>query len=470
MKIKNIILTASFFLVSALVACTNDNEGVGETKDSLSIYAEMGMESRTMLGADAETVTWYEGDRIYIFDKDGASKGTFTLKNGAGQKTATFNGNIDGQLSALDKSLYPVPTIENNEFSFEFPSVREYTENSTAPMIGDFSATEKHVNFRNLAALVRVSLVGQDVQEKNSLTLTMNGQTITGKAVVDLDNETLTMVDGGNTLTINNIPAGASYVDVPVPAGSYTGYSVKLNGEELKSSDQAGALNKDDALVIGDLHQYIAFVNPNDQVDYAVFGNNYGVFYDFEEEANLPKRVAIYDGNEDMPQLIVNYNEEGLPVNISNENFVLVLGEHEGNTFNAFLIDKDGNSQIIENVELANGLTWDMYKSMMASVAGSRGIDYRRAVDVVNFGLSAVGCASSLGAAVGTGGWFIPLALINCSSALMDLGELIGMEIRPEVEIADGVLSHYVGWLHCAVDRSQCLDAALNDIMNIIDW
>ena len=468
MKISKVL---SLSLVCFLASCANDQDTQSITDANvISISAEKDSNSRTTLESDAETVTWSENDRIYLFDQDGTSNGVFTLTSGVGQTMGSFNGTISGNLSDLNKSLYPVPAFENGVFSFDFPAVREYSRNSAAPMIGDFSTATKHVGFRNLVPLVRVSLVGENVVDGSVVTLTMNGQPITGTAVVDLESETLTIAAGGNELTVNGIPAGASYIDVPVPAGSYTGYSVKLNGEELKSSDQAGVLNKDDALVIGDLHQYIAFVNPNDQVDYAVFGNNYGVFYDFEEEANLPKRVAIYDGNELKPQLIVNYNEEGLPINISNENFVLVLGEHEGNTFNAFLIDKDGNSQIIENVELANGLTWDMYKSMMASVAGSRAIDYRTAVDVVNFGLSAVGCASSLGAAVGTGGWFIPLALINCSSALMDLGELIGMEIRPEVEIADGLLSHYVGWLHCAVDRSQCLDAALNDIMNIIDW
>ena len=107
---KKILLTASIFLLSAFTACTNENEDAWKSENSLTVHAEVKMESRTMLGADAQTVTWCEGDQIYIFDKDGSSKGTFALKSGAGERTGTFAGNVDGQFSALDKSLYPVPT------------------------------------------------------------------------------------------------------------------------------------------------------------------------------------------------------------------------------------------------------------------------------------------------------------------------------------------------------------------------
>ena len=435
---KKILLTASIFLLSAFTACTNENEDAWKSENSLTVHAEVKMESRTMLGADAQTVTWCEGDQIYIFDKDGSSKGTFALKSGAGERTGTFAGNVDGQFSALDKSLYPVPTAEDSGFSFEFPSVREYAKNSTAPMIGDFSAVTKHVGFRNLAALVRVSLVGQNLKEKNSLTLAMNGQNITGKAVVDLDNETLTLVDGGNTLTINNIPASASYVDVPVPAGSYAGYTVTLNGEELKSSTNEGVLTKDNTLVIGENDPvYFGFYGDEKDSfgpDYVVLGSGeFGYLYNFYESApQLPKRLVVIDKNasveEDQLKLQMNFNEDGLPSSIVSKDFTIVLGKHSGNKFNAFVILTDGQSMLLEDLELDDDYTWEKYLQELNLGDGTRAASRNPILGPVNTIASFVGCGLSIGftiagaptgvlAAVGWG-----LTAISCTSDILTIG------------------------------------------------
>lgn len=458
-------------LATAFAACTNENVDNGIEVSSSTISAGMGIQSRTALGSDAQTITWSEGDQIYLFDSEGTSKATFNLQSGAGQRTATFFSSSTVDFSKIDKSLYPVPTVNGNEISFNLPAERDYTENSAAPMIGDFDKSTKHVGFRNLVALVRVNLLGNTVTEGSTVTLTMDGsQIINGKAIVNLEDEKLTFSNGNNSVTIKNIPANTPWVDVPVPAGTYSGYTVKLNNVELKSSTEARTLGKDDALVIGELPKYIALLNPTEEVDYAVLGENRAIFYEFNEGTNLPKRVAIYDGETEIPQIIANFDEFGLPINIQNENFVIVIGQRNGNKFNAYITDKDGNTYLEEGLQLPNGNTWDDYKVLLSTAVSSRAIDYRVIVDATNVILSAVGCASSASAAISTGGVFLPLALINCTGFLLDLGELVGFETHIGVDIANGLLSHYVGYFECFIGQLRdCVMTMIQDIMTLID-
>ena len=229
---KNNLYAACFMAVVALTACNDEMHEIVQSGDNLIVEASMGIESRTSLKDDfSGTVIWSPNDQIYLFG--GKSNATMTLKSGANTTRATFSGTVDGKTSELKTAIYPIPDIKNDKYTFELPATRKYSENSAAPMIGSLSGT--HVSFKNLTALVRIPVWSND--KERVLTLTMDG--IAGTLAVDIENHTADIVNGTNTVTIT-IPAGeACYVDIPVPAKEYNGYTVTLDNKEIaKKTDK----------------------------------------------------------------------------------------------------------------------------------------------------------------------------------------------------------------------------------------
>ena len=229
---KNNLYAAFFMSVVALTACNDEMHEIVQSGDNLIVEASMGIESRTSLKDDfSGTVIWSPNDQIYLFG--GKSNATMTLNSGANTTRATFSGTVDGKTSELKTAIYPIPNIKNDKYTFELPATRKYSENSAAPMIGSLSGT--HVSFKNLTALVRIPVLSND--KERVLTLTMDG--IAGTLAVDIENHTADIVNGTNTVTIT-IPAGeACYVDIPVPAKEYDGYTVTLDNKEIaKKTDK----------------------------------------------------------------------------------------------------------------------------------------------------------------------------------------------------------------------------------------
>lgn len=445
---KKTMLGLAVLMTATFVSCNNDQEVNGNEEASVKVSAGINESSRTALGSNASTVTWSSGDKIYLFDSDGASDCVMTLTDGAGTTLGTFTGVINGELAKMDRSLYPVPTVENGTYSFDLPSVRVYSEDSNAPMIGNFNNATNHVSFENLAAMVRVGLYGQNVTNGSEITLTLNGDgNIAGKAVVDLQNGKLLEIEGnGRTVTITGVPADAPYVDIPVPAATYTGYKVTLNGEEIAEKNESQTLGEDDTAIIGQVSpvEYVAFSTDVLQseeemnVDYAILGSDgLGCFYEFQEEnPQLPERVVIWNGNKSVDtgeavELEVNFNEQGLPTSIIAGELTIVLGNHEGNTFDAFAVLDSGESELYEDLELQDGMTWESYLDALSNIE-SRAPSRNPNLGPINLAVNGVGCAISVSAAivgaptvVGTYiGW--AMATLSCGSAFAGIANQMG--------------------------------------------
>ena len=245
---KNKLYVAGLILAATFASCADESNELVSHNATVAVSAEMNSQSRTELGDDSKTITWCQGDQIYLFDADGKTAGKLNLTDGAGETTATFKGTVTGTFANVDKALYPVPTASGSEYTFDFPAERTWSENSAAPMIGDFS--NNHVSFRNLAAMVRIALDGYAIDANSVLELTMIGQTVTGTATVDVTNEALTFADGGNTVTVTGF-GDARFVDIPVPSGDYNGYTLSLNGIQISAAEGLlETLEKDDVLII----------------------------------------------------------------------------------------------------------------------------------------------------------------------------------------------------------------------------
>ena len=231
------------------------------------------------------------------------------------------------------------------------------------------------------------------------------------------------------------------------------------------------------------LPEYIVLdQNLGDQIDYAILGlDGSGYFYEFQDERpNTPQRLSIYDGNKNNVDLIINFDEDGLPKNILSENFTIILGKYEGNKFSAVVITKEGESQIFENIE--TDVSWDEYKNgisdgvlhssmkMQNSESTSKSsVLLRSVVQSVNQVVGAVGCGLNIAAITGTGGvaaiYTGGLAVISCGGVIANLGQDLGL--WPEIDIIEdvGTIANYADLMNCTgslVNKSEILECVFS--------
>jgi len=204
----------------------------------------MTINSRTVLGDDYSTITWHEDDKIYLFGE--GAYATMRLIKGAGTEIGMFTGLVNGISSRLDKALYPVPTINGNEYSFDLPASRSYNENSGAPLWGNYQ--DGNITFANLVSMMRIPLSASATDRV--LVLEMEG--ISGKLVVDVENGTAEMESGATHQVTVNVPAGeACFIDIPVPAKTYpSGYKVSVDGNVIAETAESVELDVNAVKVI----------------------------------------------------------------------------------------------------------------------------------------------------------------------------------------------------------------------------
>lgn len=489
---NNLFIATTLLLAVSLTGCSND-EGESLKSEDFKVYASMDNQSRTALDNSGSTVVWSEGDQIYLFG--GNSNATMTLVSGAGQTNATFRGGVNGYPSELEKALYPVPSIDGNAFAYEFPAEIAYSKNSNAPMLGGVEGNGQ-IRFRYLTPLVRIPLVNLDSSFEHILTLEMRG--ITGTATVNLEEGKLDFADGatrGNTVTVT-IPTGMTqcYVDIPVPAGTYDGYKVTLDNAVLKSSVEARTLGVNDAFIIGDARptEYVAFsteILESDvdiDVDYAILGSNgLGYLYEFRDNApQLPQRVTVWDGSqEDIPdssaELVVSFDDSGLPTTICHPDFTIVIANHNENKFDAFITTTAGESAIFEDVELQDDMTWEKYLQGLEQQQSRAG--FRPSIGTVNTVVGLVGCGLSVAATIasaptGVGavvGW--GLTAISCGSAIQTLMDNAGWIDTPDgLSGVSTTLAGVAAIVSCVnpsnpVGVASCIAGALGTVVGIID-
>lgn len=338
---KNLFYAASLLLAAATFAGCSNEEDASLQQDAFSVEAGIGFQqSRTTLQDDNETVVWSKGDQIYLFG--GNSNATMTLVEGEGETTGTFRGGVNGFTSQLTHALYPVPTVSGNAYSFNFPAEITYSENSNAPMLGNY--TDGSVQFGNLTAMVRIPLKNLDASKENVVTLTMTG--ITGTATVNVEEGTLEFptTGMGNAVTVT-IPAGVTecFVDVPVPAKAYDGFEVKLNDNVIasKTFDTAEELTTEKTAIVtlGVIGGEDSELTPEEDGSYVI-----------TDAAGLIRFAQQVNSGETFEDETVKL---GADIDLAGFDWTPIEGIMEGSTKKVFKGTFDGQEHTISNLTVA---------------------------------------------------------------------------------------------------------------------
>ena len=169
MKMKKYIQSMmAFAAIVSFASCSSEDnnttiENESATKVMTFTATQEGDEQSTRAAistSDSKVINWQEGDQISIFD--GTKNNQFTLKNGAGTKSATFQGNA--ATAAKYTAVYPYQseasydTSNGNVTGITLKPTQNATANSfdkeAALMIAEGDNTT--LNFKNVVGYVKV--------------------------------------------------------------------------------------------------------------------------------------------------------------------------------------------------------------------------------------------------------------------------------------------------------------------------
>ncbi len=227
---KILFSIAALAVAFGFTACSNEDEALGVKGEKTTVLAMTEVGTRTALesdGAGAYNVVWSEGDKIYINDNHSDGE-EFTLKSGAGETTATFEGEVpaDGDYYAFYGTKYT---------PFNSTQTYEAGKASNFPMIA--SATVKDgkispIKFWNMGGILSLTVKGTATIK--SIKVASN-ELMSGPTSVSI-NETgcsVSVAYGGKDVTLDcgtgvALTAEGTVFNITLIENNYTGVQITL--------------------------------------------------------------------------------------------------------------------------------------------------------------------------------------------------------------------------------------------------
>ncbi len=245
--------------MAALVTSCSDNLSETGGMQSVQLDATVSAENTRAAFNENGKFYWQSGDKIGVITSADAPSTKFTaltLKSGAGEGSATFEGTISGNLGSY--AIYPYDDnqeVKENTLTYTFPSSYEYSKvdqtyfpdakdgNSFNPaMLATISSGK--IAFKHLGGVFCINMESMPCTA-GTLTLTTD-QSLCGKYTTTVGTGTpelksTTAADGNNTVSIKFTGAeqgkpGVFYI--PAPTGTYTNATVTFTptGDNTKAT------------------------------------------------------------------------------------------------------------------------------------------------------------------------------------------------------------------------------------------
>ena len=270
----HILLPQMALAVLTTFASCSSEEQVEENKNTtpttFTVTAYQGSDgskqTSSRVGFDSQGVGfWQKGDVIGVWSKDEGKFKPFTIASGEGTGTATFSGEIVGELEYNAAAIYPYNDkdyidYDNQLLNINYPDTYTYTSvdkevsavggNSfNMPMYGlvdGTGTTDRTINFGNFGGVI--VLVFDKIPQEGTVTVTAESAICGDAQIVDKEgvDKVLKYVstdDSWKTVTFNysgaeKMQQGVFYL--PLIPGTYT-LTVKIDGKN-QTSDGTGEI------------------------------------------------------------------------------------------------------------------------------------------------------------------------------------------------------------------------------------
>ena len=196
-------------------SCQNE-EIIGQQESNMFRLEVQKMgNSRTAI-ADDGTVTWSEGDKLFVYGDNGAAGTLFLEKEDVGSTNGTFIGFVKGDLKDLKYVAYGDGLTQTKE-GVKVTLDEITLPNNNAPMFAELNPNNLgSVTLENVCGVVRINIVGLP----ENAVVSLEGKGIAGTATFKEDAKTLVADDKLTVKTIKVKGAKDSYhIDIPVYAG-----------------------------------------------------------------------------------------------------------------------------------------------------------------------------------------------------------------------------------------------------------
>jgi surface protein len=240
MKIKT-LFGAGLVLTSALASCSSEDLLKGSqnaSTNTLTAYIESQNDSRVSI-SDEGKFAWSTDDKISVASASNSFE-TWSLSkiNDDGSADFTSSSTVsDGAYAVFPETLNP--TVSGNSLQITLPA--EYESNKTVPVLtGKYN--DGKVDFAHAGGLIRVSFDNVP-SYANKFVFSTNNQNIAGDFTIDDDQAINTSAGTNSKITINiagdDIKDGKITFDIPVPVGTYEGFSVGLYFGDIELASQS---------------------------------------------------------------------------------------------------------------------------------------------------------------------------------------------------------------------------------------
>lgn len=391
MKIQTIIgLTGAFLLA---LSCTREEMSMQNTDGVLTATAE-GNDLSTKVGFDKDgKFYWSTGDQIGVTTEENTTCfSSLTLSGGSGSATATFNGQVSGEISGY--AVYPFNehhSMSENTLTYCFPSEYTYEKvdsdffteqqgegNSFNPAMWG-SIEEGSTAMKHLGGVFCIKFESMPASA-GTLTFTTD-KAITGEFTADLSTGTPVLTSDtesseGNTVTISFSGAtegqsGVFYI--PVPTGTYNNVRIKVSDNTGTEKANIAAGN----LAITRKLLKVLTISPG-----SIVGTP-------ETEANdLDEAASILESNDAVSVTGQVSSEANIDIPAAEGNKTLIL---ENIASDASLTVNDGNSEGPENESVDN---------LTISIPNNDADDFQPLDMDINMPNSTVTLAGNIGTAV----------------------------------------------------------------------
>ncbi|MCQ2336143.1 MAG: hypothetical protein MJ010_03055 [Paludibacteraceae bacterium] len=207
-------MAMSALLVLGVASCKKNSDVQNpESKEGMvkMVFSAVSNESKEKTSISGSDILWSEGDIVKIYAGSSTTGNDFTLTEGDGTTSATFEGWIAETATAPYYAVYPSSAaqgIDGSAIKYSIPAEQAYVENSfatgTVPMVA-YSEADKSLAFKNQTAFIKLQLTGAGTIE--TMTLESASNNICGTFNVSKTDPTAssTAVEEAKKITVTGI-------------------------------------------------------------------------------------------------------------------------------------------------------------------------------------------------------------------------------------------------------------------------